>query len=559
MEACHTVIDQYRRTIRLLAAKRNACTVTYRLPREILSEIMWNALDHRGSYGLSALERVCRHWRDVALGTPKLWSSVIATSDMHVCVQKTLLARAKQVPLYVDIALTDNPDPIQHGRATLRLLLSNITRIRQLHLTLSEQSMKTLQDLFPSPVTAPQLRSLVLSLGRDHAHVLPMFNLDMLPALTKVIIRSSEYHVNRLLPSVTSSNITIFEMASPGRRVRCIVSSEGLRTALRAMPRLEHLTLKDSLLPTNLILTPSNDPIHLPNVRILDIESSLLTLIWTLDNIHILASAVVTFTYTMDSWELEAGRHTELRDRVTTFLLSEMTDKLRHQKNPLRAAFWDAQQELYTGTVYPDTVYRMRLWIGPEVELSQASSGRAITMVLRGGSVMGYSGKLWESLPLNRVHVLTLRCGGPAYINLSQWKSFQQCLKRMESVETLRFVDWSPESLAHGNVLLWPGKSKGQFVFPRLRELELRGMPAGKVSKKWSWKQQSNTALNGGGSDKDPWPSRGSEVLRRTLTMWEVKRGPLERISLINCDFSTKQIGWFGLRTSIVKFRDATN
>lgn len=456
IQACYGVVNQYLRTIRLLAAKRNACTITYRLPREILGEIMWHALDHRGSYGLSAFERVCRHWRDVALGTPKLWSSIVATSNMHVCVQETLLARAKQAPLSIDISLTSNSDPILHGRATLLLLLSksNLPRIRRLHLKLSEKSMETLGELYPTPVAAPHLHSLALSLDHDHAQTIRMFSCAGLPSLTKLVIQSSDYHVNRLLPSLSSSNITVFEMSSPGHRARCIVSSAAFQSALRAMPRLEHLTLKDSLLPTNSVLAPSNDPIQFPRIRTLSVETSLLTLSWIFDNIHIVPGVVVTFTYTMDSWHYEKNRHTELGKRVATFLLSEMPDEVKHQKLPLRAVFWDVQQK-------ESTEYWMRFSTGPEVDPPQTPSGKAITVVFPEERAMGNASLLWESsLPLDRVQTLTLRSGQPSYINLGRWRSFQHCLKGMTSLETLRFINWSPESLAHCNVLLWPEKPK---------------------------------------------------------------------------------------------------
>ncbi|KAI9459759.1 hypothetical protein HD554DRAFT_1609076 [Boletus coccyginus] len=97
-----------------LFAHRALTSLARRIPPEVLGEVFYHCLPKTpyitptGADSPMVLTRVCRHWRAVALSTPRLWSS------LSLCLQNTVyeayrrgcgawLARAKSVPLAVRI------------------------------------------------------------------------------------------------------------------------------------------------------------------------------------------------------------------------------------------------------------------------------------------------------------------------------------------------------------------------------------------------------------------------------------------------------------------------
>ncbi|KAH9176104.1 hypothetical protein EDB89DRAFT_201167 [Lactarius sanguifluus] len=107
--------------LRAVASRRNALTLTCRIPTEILVEIFlhyqhsYHELDvpkgdkekHSALHGTSlgwvpAVAHVCRHWRTVAHEHPRLWSNVVLHMG-RTWAQRTL-ALSKAVPIVVSLS-----------------------------------------------------------------------------------------------------------------------------------------------------------------------------------------------------------------------------------------------------------------------------------------------------------------------------------------------------------------------------------------------------------------------------------------------------------------------
>ncbi|GBE83762.1 hypothetical protein BKA93DRAFT_493351 [Sparassis latifolia] len=78
----------------------------YRLPAEIMSRIFEFGV-HDVPELLTVLSLVCRHWRELALATPSLWTYIILKSPWNipsfVCKLRVFLARAQMCKLLIDI------------------------------------------------------------------------------------------------------------------------------------------------------------------------------------------------------------------------------------------------------------------------------------------------------------------------------------------------------------------------------------------------------------------------------------------------------------------------
>ncbi|TFK65487.1 hypothetical protein BDN72DRAFT_773315, partial [Pluteus cervinus] len=101
-------IAAMQETIRELRTFRNTFTPSYRLPPEILSRIfslirLFSTLVPR-SHGLSSLQwvavtSVSKHWRNVAIRSPELWSHI--SSSYPKPLLQEWLQRSKASPLSV--------------------------------------------------------------------------------------------------------------------------------------------------------------------------------------------------------------------------------------------------------------------------------------------------------------------------------------------------------------------------------------------------------------------------------------------------------------------------
>lgn len=124
LETLQTRLEQSLSHVRLSAISHKAFTSPVRrIPPEVLGEIFYHCLPiapyvtPRDVESPMVLTQVCRHWRAVAMSTPRLWTSItlhvdLATEEGYRSMCEAWLGRAKGLPLAMRVLNDlDNPDP----------------------------------------------------------------------------------------------------------------------------------------------------------------------------------------------------------------------------------------------------------------------------------------------------------------------------------------------------------------------------------------------------------------------------------------------------------------
>ncbi|KAG2135852.1 hypothetical protein DEU56DRAFT_981032 [Suillus clintonianus] len=213
-----------------------------RLPSEILAMVFEHyeeekRFDGSASDGVPAclkVTHVCRHWREIALGCPALWTFICSFSPRWLGI---MLERSMNAPLIVTFK---SPVPLQK---CLEPILSHLSRIKVLQIPLLESDFEPIIRLLssqPAPLLeifeftkpwayndptkrlisnaifqghAPRLRSVHLAGGLDLSWTAHIFS-----GLRTLYIRAIGANPDHTIPQLLS--------------------------ALRRMPTLEHLTLE---------------------------------------------------------------------------------------------------------------------------------------------------------------------------------------------------------------------------------------------------------------------------------------------------------------------------
>ncbi|KAH9949147.1 hypothetical protein B0H21DRAFT_820336 [Amylocystis lapponica] len=198
-------LDLIERRIASLASAvrslRNAFSPVHKLPCETLAQIfsmlveppshysfMPNVDSMTDPYAWLNATHVCRHWRDVALAFPSLWTTI---DGSHPHAALTSLSRSKQAPLYVYLH-----DKVRRARVRATLedgglmsaLAPHSARFVELHLEPQFHYRSTLLEEFRYP--APQLRALSLgpNLGKADQSVLPTLFAGETPHLERLAL-----------------------------------------------------------------------------------------------------------------------------------------------------------------------------------------------------------------------------------------------------------------------------------------------------------------------------------------------------------------------------------
>ncbi|KAI6044032.1 hypothetical protein EDC04DRAFT_2646812 [Pisolithus marmoratus] len=124
LAAFQTRLEESASHVRLSAVSHKALTSPIRrVPPEVLGEIFYHCLPTapyvtpRDVEGPMVLTQVCRHWRAVAMSTPRLWTSMTlhldrATEEGYRSMCEAWLGRAKSLPLAMRVLSDlDSPDP----------------------------------------------------------------------------------------------------------------------------------------------------------------------------------------------------------------------------------------------------------------------------------------------------------------------------------------------------------------------------------------------------------------------------------------------------------------
>ncbi|KAI0630510.1 hypothetical protein C8Q77DRAFT_1133456 [Trametes polyzona] len=264
----------------------NRMSPTACLPPEILSEIFvliatdhyeWRKENHYGSahaYKWIALTHVCRHWRDVALNTPRLWSRVVLTRPE---VFREILPRSKKASLWVSASL---PHADERRLYALEALMKESSRLRELNLTAPARFVQVISSQWKHP--ADNLESIIL-----HAEA-GQFEPDYLIPSTRL---SSEFFSGQTpklrhleihrIPADWTSPLFCPSLRTLRIHLRYDLNPQPgefpkLLQALEAMPMLETLQLNEAIprLPDDITQLPDlGRRVSLPHLRKIDMFS----------------------------------------------------------------------------------------------------------------------------------------------------------------------------------------------------------------------------------------------------------------------------------------------
>ncbi|KAF7794952.1 hypothetical protein EIP86_006095 [Pleurotus ostreatoroseus] len=228
--------------------KLNQLTVTAKLPPEILTEIFVHYVaaeskitthDKLKPYVWVRITHVCHHWREVALTSPRVWSTIFVTGSS--CVDE-MLSRSKKVPLDVFAGYS-----ISRVGSTekIRTVLRQLERIRRLELHYSP-SIK-LGDL---PTAAPLLKTLLIK-GADESSLSPSGNnfMDAFERCDMPILECLELTYSKMLWTSRLLRPTLTSLVF-GHARSAASSHTSLFTVLRtldSMPLLQRLDIRNVL------------------------------------------------------------------------------------------------------------------------------------------------------------------------------------------------------------------------------------------------------------------------------------------------------------------------
>ncbi|KAG6812401.1 hypothetical protein H0H92_003082 [Tricholoma furcatifolium] len=124
-------IKEHESIIRYYKKRRNELSVTYRIPPEVLAYIFSHAVGRRTDLSrIKRISHISSHWRDVAISTPSLWST-INVEDYPAKWIFEMLHRSKNVPLSILNATCVSKETYS---ILLQILASDLHRIRHVML-----------------------------------------------------------------------------------------------------------------------------------------------------------------------------------------------------------------------------------------------------------------------------------------------------------------------------------------------------------------------------------------------------------------------------------------
>ncbi|KAF8133312.1 hypothetical protein EV363DRAFT_1416343 [Boletus edulis] len=213
-----------------------------------------------------AISHVCQHWRNVALSTPSIWTTIVITPEEHPPYEpvSTLLERSKSLPIDITISYGDldkykddfEPPSDADLEILFAMLIPHIHRWRTIKVTASEYHhmyafLSAVSD--PSVPAAPQLTTLELYHYEDTGNLdafqhprmanhLTLFA-GSAPLLTRIVLWG--VHVDWDQPWIASaSNLTDLQLGCHAEDVR--PSWAQFSTILRSASVLQKLSLRQS-------------------------------------------------------------------------------------------------------------------------------------------------------------------------------------------------------------------------------------------------------------------------------------------------------------------------
>ncbi|TFK64879.1 hypothetical protein BDN72DRAFT_846207 [Pluteus cervinus] len=253
-----------REGIRALHAFRNTFTPVYRLPPEILARI-FSFFQHAQRHGTEnssrislhwvVVMRVSQHWRDVAIGSPNLWSHI--SSSYPKRITQEWLRRSKGASLSINLRhISSLPS---------EFFSTSLSRIREMTLEFSSSTWRKLLPKLTS--TAPLLEYLSILISDSTTEDPPITNSVFVGATPRL------RHLELVGCSVDISSslfkdLTTLYLNSPPLKL----SITDLLTALHNLSSLTSLSLIHVLQSGGIRASGDIDAINLPFLKSLTIS-----------------------------------------------------------------------------------------------------------------------------------------------------------------------------------------------------------------------------------------------------------------------------------------------
>lgn len=249
-------------------------SAVYKLPNETLATIFGHVstapgqIDHDGDNTLSyrsqaspfALSHVCRHWRNMVLSMPDMWTNFSITKPGSLLVNLVLywLLRSGDKPLIFGLYQGEENTSFSETFAVLLVLLSHARRWKSIRLQVDCRiELFINKDTMPQPVA---LESIQVALNNSSAIDLCVNLCEFLhssPCLTEVSWDNSRVFIS--LPELQWTNITKLTLHD-------IQTAHLLLDALSQCERLETLKILGQVIQ-DLDDTLNTPDVRLPNLR----------------------------------------------------------------------------------------------------------------------------------------------------------------------------------------------------------------------------------------------------------------------------------------------------
>ncbi|EIW79351.1 hypothetical protein CONPUDRAFT_167108 [Coniophora puteana RWD-64-598 SS2] len=229
------VIRHYQELNRALRTRRNTLLRICSLPPEVLARIFSKCNErHR-----VLASHVCRHWREVALSEPRLWSTLSLNVSSNTVWEQVKFTRSRHAPLDLSVVMVDrNREGRVQRLQDLREPLGQIPRTYKLDVHYDQDSAPLLYESLTAPVN--NLRDLRLHYHiRDAGHRDIVFMPDTIlpegtPALRLLSLHSCAFQWSSPifvgLSHLALTNIPIHLRATPEQLLSVAQRSPGLKT-----------------------------------------------------------------------------------------------------------------------------------------------------------------------------------------------------------------------------------------------------------------------------------------------------------------------------------------
>ncbi|KAL0067069.1 hypothetical protein AAF712_005856 [Marasmius tenuissimus] len=263
---------------------------TCRMPVEILSSIFQflsptGGLVHRGTTPWWRFSHVCRHWRNVALNDPLLWS---APDYERPVLAMEMLRRSKDVPLRV-LIIKWRDDEKNLDCPVTETLTEHVSRVSALEMYAGPRTGFSFDPLLKIDAPVPSLRSIHLACILPYMfpgstpfefalpeHILDAHSLDRL--VIKGFLLSSYNFTHAALANLTSIHLSLF--TDEGNNLKPGI--EELLTLTQRVTNLEALSLEilrgtTSFVPGHVVppASKTDAPVSLPRLSSLRLQGNL--------------------------------------------------------------------------------------------------------------------------------------------------------------------------------------------------------------------------------------------------------------------------------------------